>query len=78
MLRLHGDQGLRRVVWRADHLIRRINKWLTFIWMGPGLIVSFMLMDSVPWVVGMSWYAIVVSHLAAWRADEPTNMDGGA
>jgi hypothetical protein len=52
--------------------VRKLNAILTLVWLGPGLVVSWLLKDSVPWVVGMSWYAIVVSHLAAWRADVPT------
>jgi hypothetical protein len=28
--------------------------------------------DSILWIAFMSIYAIVVSHFAAWRADEPT------
>lgn len=51
--------------------MRRLNFWLTILWLGPGALASWKLQDSVPWVVMMSWYAIVVSHTAAWRADVP-------
>jgi hypothetical protein len=44
---------------------------LLLIWLVPGGILSWVLKESVPWVVGMSWYAIVATHFAAWRADEP-------
>jgi hypothetical protein len=53
--------------------VRRFNAILTLVWLGPGFLVSLYLKDSVPWVVGMSWYAIVASHLAAWRADVPNH-----
>lgn len=51
--------------------MRRLNLYLTLVWLGPGAAASWLLRDSVPWVVMMSWYAIVVSHVAAWRADVP-------
>ncbi len=54
---------------------RRIHACLTCLWLGPGLAVSVMLLDSVAWVVGMSWYAIVVSHLAAWSAETPVEQE---
>jgi hypothetical protein len=50
---------------------RRFNRAMFWLWLGPGLVASWFLRESVPWVVGMSWWAIVVSHLAGWRADEP-------
>jgi hypothetical protein len=55
--------------------VRRTNAILTIIWIGPGAVLSYLLRDSVPWVVMMSWYAIVVSHVAAWRADVPNKGD---
>ena len=47
---------------------RRTHFWATLIWIGPGAAASWLLKDSVPWVVMMSWYAIVVSHATGWTA----------
>jgi hypothetical protein len=33
--------------------------------------------QSLLWIAFMSIYAIVVSHFAAWRADEPTEGSSG-
>lgn len=52
-----------------------MNGLLVLAWLGPGAVISYVLRDSVPWVVGMSWYAIVASHMAAWRADVPIEGD---
>ena len=50
---------------------RRANGVLTLLWIFPGLPVSWYLRASVPWVVFLSVYAIIVSHLTGWRADMP-------
>ncbi len=42
--------------------------WLFFVWLIPGAILSWLMRSSVPWVTFMSWYAIVVSHWAAYQA----------
>jgi hypothetical protein len=39
-------------------------KW---IWVCPGIPISFVLRESVPWLVFMSVYAIIVSH---WSAEQ--------
>ncbi len=44
--------------------MHRILKW---IWVCPGIPVSFVLRESVPWLVFMSVYAVIVGH---WSADE--------
>lgn len=54
---------------------RRVHLALTLLWLRSGAAASWLLRDSVPWVVGMSWYAIVVSHLAAWSAETPVEQE---
>ena len=44
--------------------IHRILKWL---WVFPGIPVSFLLRESVPYLVFLSVYAIVAAH---WGAEE--------
>lgn len=56
---------------------RRIHFALTLVWLGPGALAAWWLRDSVPFVVALSWYAIVVSHLAGWAAETPVELEDG-
>jgi hypothetical protein len=49
--------------------MHRVLKWL---WICPGIPVSFILRESVPWLVFMSAYAIIVGH---WSAEEAAEGD---
>jgi hypothetical protein len=51
--------------------MRRFNFWAMLLWIFPGVPISFVLKDSVPWVVFLSVYAIIATHMAGWRADVP-------
>ncbi len=51
---------------------RRIHLSLFFIWIVVGLPLSWYLKESVPWVVFLSVYAIIVTHLAGWSAERPS------
>lgn len=55
---------------------RRIHLALTLGWLGPGALAAWLLRSSVPFVVFLSWYAIVVSHLAGWAAETPVEIEG--
>jgi hypothetical protein len=46
------------------------------LWVIPGVPVSWFLKSSVPWVVFMSWYAIVATHVAGWSAESPAEIEG--
>lgn len=50
---------------RVNHT--RLHRWLKWLWICPGLPVSFLLRNSIPWLVFMSVYAIIVGH---WSAEE--------
>jgi hypothetical protein len=52
------------MTWRRAHLA------LTLIWLTLGVPSILWWKDSVPYVVLMSWYAIVASHLAGWQASK--------
>ena len=54
---------------------RRLHLIATLIWLIPGAVAAWFLKDSVPFVVLMSWYAIVVSHLAGWAAETPVEVE---
>ncbi len=53
---------------------RIIHLILLFVWLGPGLVVSYILRESVPWLVFLSVYAIVVGHWSGWSAERPTEV----
>jgi hypothetical protein len=50
--------------------MRRLNKWLFWLWVCPGIPISILLRNSVAWVVFLSVYAIIVAHLIEWRQEE--------
>lgn len=54
---------------------RRIHFWLLVIWVFVGLPVSWVLKQSVPWVVFLSVYAIVATHAAGWSAERPSEVE---
>jgi hypothetical protein len=47
---------------------------LMVIWIVVGLPVSFYLRESVPWLVFLSVYAIIVGHWSGWSAERPTEI----
>jgi hypothetical protein len=49
--------------------LRVMNKWLFWLWVFPGIPVSFYLRNSVAWVVFLSAYAIIIAHLIEWRQE---------
>lgn len=53
---------------------RRIHMTLMVIWIVVGLPVSFYLRESVPWLVFLSVYAIIVGHWSGWSAERPTEI----
>ncbi len=46
------------------------------LWLGPGAYLSYVLKDSVPWVVFMSWFAIIYAVVGASAADLPSEVEG--
>jgi predicted alpha/beta hydrolase len=53
---------------------RRIHLALLTLWTVVGIPVSWYLKESVPWLVFLSVYAIIVSHAAGWSAERPTEI----
>lgn len=45
----------------------KLHRWLKWLWVCPGLPITFVLRESVPWLAFMSIYAIITSH---WAAEE--------
>jgi hypothetical protein len=62
-------QGVKLSIRITRQGMRRLNKWLFFIWIFPGIPVSIYLRNSIAWVVFLSVYAIVVAHLIEWRQE---------
>lgn len=50
--------------------------WLMIMWIVPGLPISYLLRESVPWLVFISVYAIIVGHWSGWSAERPTEIEG--
>lgn len=44
------------------------------LWIVVGLPVSYLLRQSVPWLVFLSVYAIIVGHWSGWSAERPTEI----
>jgi hypothetical protein len=53
--------------------LRVMNKWLFWLWVFPGIPVSFYLRNSVAWVVFLSAYAIIIAHLIEWRQESESS-----
>jgi hypothetical protein len=53
---------------------RRIHLTMMCLWIFPGLPVSWWLRESVPWLVFMSWYALLVGHWSGWSAERPSEV----
>jgi hypothetical protein len=54
---------------------RRIHLTLMLLWVVPGIPISYLLRNSVPWLVFLSVYAIVVGHASGWSAERPSEVE---
>jgi hypothetical protein len=45
------------------------------VWTVVGIPVSYWLRQSVPWLVFLSVYAIIVGHASGWSAERPTEIE---
>jgi hypothetical protein len=53
---------------------RRIHLALMILWIVVGLPLSWVLRQSVPWLVFLSVYAIIVGHASGWSAERPSEV----
>jgi hypothetical protein len=53
---------------------RRIHLAALILWLVVGLPVSYMLRNSIAWIVFLSVYAIVVGHWSGWSAERPSEV----
>lgn len=49
-------------------IMRRVNGWLTLLWLAAALPICLWLSESVPFLVFISVYAVVTGHWSAWQA----------
>jgi hypothetical protein len=49
-------------------LLRKVNGWLTVIWLVASIPIVLFLSESVPFIVFISVYAVVTGHLSSWQA----------
>lgn len=48
--------------------MRKLNGWLTLIWVAASPFIVIFLSESVPFLVFVSVYAVVTGHWSAWQA----------
>ncbi|MBA2726486.1 MAG: hypothetical protein H0U53_10890 [Actinobacteria bacterium] len=60
---------------RSERRRKYIHWPMLTIWLVPGAVVSWLLQESVPWVVFMSWFAIIYAIVGALAADAPTELE---
>lgn len=53
---------------------RRIHLAMLVLWVVVGLPVSYVLRDSIAWLVVLSVYAIIVGHWSGWSAERPSEV----
>lgn len=51
---------------------RHIHLTLLIAWLLIGLPVSYLLRNSIAWLVFLSVYVIVAAHWSGWSAERPT------
>lgn len=49
-------------------LFKKINGWLTIVWLLAAVPICLLLTNSVPFLVFISVYAVVTGHLSTWQA----------
>lgn len=54
---------------------RKVHLSLLALWTVAGIPVSFVLRESVPWLVFLSVYAIIVGHWSGWSAERPSEVE---
>lgn len=56
--------------------VKKFHKVAFWLWVIPGLPISFFLRNSVMWVMILSVYTILVEHLLGWRDEK--KREGGS
>lgn len=54
---------------------RHLHLAMMLLWIGPGLIASYIWANSVAWVVFMSWFANVYTTVSAYSAETPVENE---
>jgi hypothetical protein len=54
---------------------RKIHLTLMLLWTVVGIPISYLLKESVPWLVFLSVYAIIVGHWSGWSAERPSEVE---
>jgi hypothetical protein len=58
--------------WSTAHSSLVTHRRLKWVWIFPGIPVAFWLRESVPFLVFMSVYAIIIGH---WSAEEAAKTE---
>jgi hypothetical protein len=54
---------------------RKIHLSLMVLWIVAGIPLSLYLKNSIPWLVFLSVYAIIVGHASGWSAERPSEVE---
>lgn len=53
--------------WHSADSSVKVHRWLKWLWICPGIPVSYMLRESIAYLVFLSVYAIATGH---WSAEQ--------
>jgi hypothetical protein len=56
--------------------LRRFHAVATMAWLALAVPTLLWWRESLFWIVGMSWYAIVISHAGAWQSARAEDAAG--
>lgn len=62
---------MKKALWASiedPSIFKKINGWLTILWLLAAVPICLFLSQSVPFLVFISVYAVVTGHLATWQA----------
>lgn len=48
--------------------LRKFHGWATLVWLAASVPIAVLLNSSIPFLVFISVYAIVISHWSAWQS----------
>lgn len=71
---IHTRRRVRRLLDRVLSLLsdpavmRRVHGWATILWVVMAPPSMLLWKDSIPYLVGLSVYAVVTGHWASWQA----------
>lgn len=53
----------------------RAHVAVIIFWLGPGALLSYLWMRSIPWLIFMSWFASAYTAISAWASETPVESE---